>query len=55
MRGKMFNILSSDILDTASCTSVFLLGDEYRCLIHLNTFEAQKLRYVRHYFYRVKR
>lgn len=55
MRGKMFNILTSDVLDRASCTSVFLLEDEYRCLIHLHTFEAHKVRYIRHYFYPVQR
>jgi hypothetical protein len=55
VRGKMFDILSSDVLDRAFCMSVFLLEDEYRCLIHLHTFEAHKMRYIRHYFYRVKR
>ena len=52
---KMFDILSSDVLDRASYMSVFLLEDEYRCLIHLHTFEAHKMRYIRHCFYHVKR
>jgi len=50
VRGKMFDILSSDVLDRASCTSIFLLEDEYRYAIHLDTFEAHKVRYIRHYF-----
>jgi hypothetical protein len=54
VRGKMFDILSSDVLDRASCTSDFLLEDEYRCLIHLHTFEAHKVRYIRRYFYPVE-
>jgi len=52
--GKMFGILSSDVFHRASFTSVFLLEDEYRCLIHLHTFEAHKVRYIRHYFYPVQ-
>ena len=55
MRGKMLDILSSDVLDRASCTSVFLLEDEYRYLIHLHTFEAHKVRYIRYYIYPVQR
>jgi hypothetical protein len=40
---KMFDVLSSGVLDRAPCTSVFLLEDEYRYLIHFHTFEAHKM------------
>jgi hypothetical protein len=49
VHGKMFGIFNSEVFGSVLCTSVFLTEEEYRYLIPLHIFAANKVVYKVHY------